>query len=1384
MESRIMQVFYGNDCLPYKDKERSVHYPVVGNSFTGASDTTKIRFYVKEIGGVENVTWVAVVKLPNGKIGFKILSTIGNDLDVGERYVEFSLNSFYTQYNGDLAIALKGYQGGVQVEEDAETGIYEIVGTPTIQATGVIKLSVNYSTQLPLTQGLSPDELTQLMALIADKLNIASGIVVLLNDDEDISGYTNGQLFYVVSRNQFMQLVENELEEKELNVYNVVPGQQATLSIIANNLTNINGRYLSSYESNSVVISDYQCYKITRGGENLNEEYAAAYMEFMTGSKYLPKYDYEHPKNTYFINPDGLILKPQYDDTNGLLLYPMTYLATRNYVDNDIISIADTSTPLTYDQRQKILTKNVRVQYNNHYYEKVKENSYSVTFECAELNFTTSSGSTTISKNIINIIKATGTIVASVKNLVTYSQAQANQYFASNVQMSVDSNYVLKVKLIDKNGDQLAEDSVDLPLESIVQSAQYYETYTYQGTTYEDVIVITLATTSVPTIIPVGDLVSGLVSENTFNTELAKKVDKTNNANKVYGTNGSGSQTTYNVDSNVSGNVVRRDNNSQIIVPTTPTNNAHATSKGYVDTFAKDVALSLDQSTYVLTITLKNANNGTIVTRSVDLPLETMVVSGSYDEINKAIVLTLKNGQTISIPVGDLISGLVSTDYLQTYYYNKTQIDDMVSGFVFADVDDYLSSVSTNPVENRVITLALETKANVDGNYQTMTVGVADNLSPYDENSGDDQDTPFILQATGTGNGTQPDFSTGSFALMKEKQGNTVVVNQLVNPSNLKASGSGTNYSFTTNQTTGEITLVVSDTIATETNIQLTANSSTVFLKVPTGHTVFYDIHNSNNKIRFVNEYNGQRYYQQGIFNQPAGAYGYVFLGIILVEGLEAGTYKINLKVTDLTQWFNGDIQQDILDNPSNFFRYYQGSLAYNTGALVNANGRYIKCIGMNQWDEETQVVNNTYLTTKNYQKCIGGQTYYIKTPSGYGTTGSTSIFTNGFYWYDANFNKIGATIYEFSNHLATAPANACYFKFNLPNNYGTTYNNDVSINLYYEDEPRCLTYEPYQVLTNNDTGVEVLRKARNVKDTKAPDGTITRRIGAYTFTGNETYTLVGAGGIYRFNDSGSTLHIKPVARFEDVGNLINEFNASVQSLNDLYDKVEYSTNNRVIGIYNSSGSIGLSIALYNDRASLVGKTIYFELAEPTTEQGTPFSENLDIDDFGSMDFGSDIPQGYLIFYPVDYKAFIDTFYKYTDGTPSNVALKSDLQPLNDKDTQLLNAVGGTLRQCLCVKESLDFDNTAFVDLGTLSWSYDNTHNCFYAKISSMKDSSNKIICSNYQTKTTYEMVNKSVTNCHWNVTNELNVYDNSFGTDTTTFKNAMKGVLLAYEKA
>lgn len=72
------------------------------------------------------------------------------------------------------------------------------------------------------------------------------------------------------------------------------------------------------------------------------------------------------------------------------------------------------------------------------------------------------------------------------------------------------------------------------------------------------------------------------------------------------------------------------------------------------------VILSIDPSTYVMTLNLLNKDDEVISTTSVDLPLEEMIVSGRYDATTKKLILTLKNGEEIEIPVGDIISGLQS----------------------------------------------------------------------------------------------------------------------------------------------------------------------------------------------------------------------------------------------------------------------------------------------------------------------------------------------------------------------------------------------------------------------------------------------------------------------------------------------------------------------------------------------------------------------------------------------------------------------------------------------------------------------------------------------------------------------------------------------------
>lgn len=72
------------------------------------------------------------------------------------------------------------------------------------------------------------------------------------------------------------------------------------------------------------------------------------------------------------------------------------------------------------------------------------------------------------------------------------------------------------------------------------------------------------------------------------------------------------------------------------------------------------IELNINSSTYVMTLNLKNSAGTTISTDTIDLPLETMVVGGSYDDQTKKIILTLKNGETIEFSVADLVSGLQS----------------------------------------------------------------------------------------------------------------------------------------------------------------------------------------------------------------------------------------------------------------------------------------------------------------------------------------------------------------------------------------------------------------------------------------------------------------------------------------------------------------------------------------------------------------------------------------------------------------------------------------------------------------------------------------------------------------------------------------------------
>ena len=77
--------------------------------------------------------------------------------------------------------------------------------------------------------------------------------------------------------------------------------------------------------------------------------------------------------------------------------------------------------------------------------------------------------------------------------------------------------------------------------------------------------------------------------------------------------------------------------------------------------YGASITVAIDSSNYQVTTTLKDQDGNTLGTAQViDLPLESVVVSGSYDDVNKNVVLTLQNGSTITFSLADLVSGLQS----------------------------------------------------------------------------------------------------------------------------------------------------------------------------------------------------------------------------------------------------------------------------------------------------------------------------------------------------------------------------------------------------------------------------------------------------------------------------------------------------------------------------------------------------------------------------------------------------------------------------------------------------------------------------------------------------------------------------------------------------
>lgn len=688
------------------------------------------------------------------------------------------------------------------------------------------------------------------------------------------------------------------------------------------------------------------------------------------------------------------------------------------------------------------------------------------------------------------------------------------------------------------------------------------------------------------------------------------------------------------------------------------------------------------------------------------------------------------------------------------------------------------------------------------GNYAV----VAGNLAPYSDASGATQSIPFLSQGTGRGNGSAT-VSAGNYCQLKKKLGNTVGVNQLAR--RFDNALTYWNVSENTWSVSGQEVTATPASGASIPNLNIKADYAVPM--IPGHHYLFHfdlfvnDKLGKNPRYNFFNAYSAPNI-TAGVYNSITGI-GTVDsafnsrLSIYPWSTASAtfdGTqyFKVrNIFVIDLTLWFgsNDRIPSDLLSHPENWGRYYAGSLAYNAGTLESADGNVLTSLPRNFINPATNE-NNKILIWANgnlyaESKSVTTDFYPVIPNTAYATNYYAHVFA-----YDRNKNYIGnwdgdtntwAT--SAGTFVKTLTISGCAFvRFVFRS--GANGNEDMTTktlvaSLYYPGESGYDADYPFSVLAEVDTGSEVLRSAGAVADEKTPDGTITRRVGVVDLgTLNWSYSSV----VTMF--------------YTQLGATQTQYN--YQGICGKYSKGSTTPNDKEWSNGNYMGS-GLNLYIkdsaYTDAAAfktaMSGVYLYYELATPTTEQGTAFAENIPCDDFGSLMWTQTkgIPQGNEIFYPVDYKASIDALYNRVEGDMSRIVIDDDLADYNTKTEDeskfaTKDAVGGTLRQLLASTQGLGFDDTVYVDLGNCSYSTNltgtNTYEAFISSFDVPKANGvSNFLCSGLTYKAYADDGDYGIRGYGSSGAMAIRV---PIGVASTPagVKSLMKGVLLAYKKA
>lgn len=566
----------------------------------------------------------------------------------------------------------------------------------------------------------------------------------------------------------------------------------------------------------------------------------------------------------------------------------------------------------------------------------------------------------------------------------------------------------------------------------------------------------------------------------------------------------------------------------------------------------------------------------------------------------------------------------------------------------------------------------------VEGYYEDLVVGVADNLST-DIRTNDQ--TPYLFRTSGGS------VDIGDREYINSVIGGTIAWNQLANnfdvygeKGTVVKSGNKYTYTFTelgTNQYANSIRSVNSfNSISGHKYLEIFDVFCAKAFKVSIGTMMDGWVY--KNVTANIKE-------QKSFIVSGNGTTPYLYIGAAMNNTntfVVGDTFEIsNIQVFDLTQMFGSTVADYIygLEQANAgagvaFFRslfpkpYYE----YNAGELLSVSGLQSHDMrGFNAWDEEWELGGldgntgepfnqPTTIRSKNFTEVIPNTSYYYYCGS------ADNYFRICYYAADKSF--ISSLAYTATNSAYVTPNGCHYIKIAMRDTYGTSYKNDICINLSW-DASRDGEYEPYQKWSYPLDSSLVLRGIPKLDsnnnlyydgDTYESDGTVTRKYGVVDL-GSLTWTYKNTSTNPYFATSLPTDFKIVNANAGNpnvfISNGYVRTNGTTIANNANTDKAyvcgswEDGANTRIIRIADHSYTDATAF-----KTAMSGVMLVYELATPTTESAEPYTNPQIVDDFGTEEYVIDstidvpIPVGHDTDYPINLKSKLEMAPDSPDG--------------------------------------------------------------------------------------------------------------------------------------